>query len=148
MSSAPLKRRNSRWDDAPVLDKSGRAKAACITQRDIDGIFRPLTQYRYLPVDYIHAIGGGSLDYLVNRLNLAWGFGRQGLIHGILFFLLLNDPRGACHRALSMRRNLAFGRPGEDPDHKAAIRFGGKAPRQRPSRFAQKAIAEGVVSFM
>ncbi len=52
------------------MDKSGRAKAACITERDIDGIFRPLTRYRYLPVDYIHALGGGSLDYLVNRLNL------------------------------------------------------------------------------
>ena len=41
-----------------------------VTQRDIDGIFKPLTRYRYLPVDYIHALGGGSLDYLVNRLNL------------------------------------------------------------------------------
>ena len=70
MSTTPLKRRNSRWDDAPVLDKSGQAKAACITQRDIDGIFKPLTRYRYLPVDYLHALGGGSLDYLVNRLNL------------------------------------------------------------------------------
>lgn len=30
----------------------------------------PLTRYRYLPVDYLHALGGGSLDYLVNRLNL------------------------------------------------------------------------------
>ena len=70
MSTTPLKRRNSRWDDAPVLDKSGQAKAACITERDIDGIFKPLTRYRYLPADYIHALGGGSLDYLVNRLNL------------------------------------------------------------------------------
>ena len=70
MSTTSLKRRNSRWDDAPVLDKSGQPKAACITQRDIDGIFRPLTRYRYLPVDYIHALSGGSLDYLVNRLNL------------------------------------------------------------------------------
>ena len=70
MSTTSLKRRNSRWDDAAVLDKSGRAKAACITPRDIDGIFKPLTRYRYLPVDYIYALGGGSLDYLVNRLNL------------------------------------------------------------------------------
>ena len=70
MSTTSLKRRNSRWDDAPVLDKSGQAKAACITPRDIDGIFKPLTRYRYLPVDYIHALSGGSLDYLVNRLNL------------------------------------------------------------------------------
>jgi len=30
----------------------------------------PLMRHRYLPVDYLHALGGGSLDYLVNRLNL------------------------------------------------------------------------------
>lgn len=66
----PPQKRNSRWDDAPVRDRSGNARAACLTQRDIEGIFKPLTRYRYLPVDYIHAFADGSLDYLVNRLNL------------------------------------------------------------------------------
>ena len=64
------KRRNSRWGDAPLLDKDGRAKLAAITDRDIAGIFKPLLRYRYLPVDFIHALGGGSLGYLVDRLNL------------------------------------------------------------------------------
>ena len=66
----PSPRRNSRWSEAPVLGKNRKPKAACLTERDIDGIFAPLTRYRYLPADYIHAIAGGSLDYLVNRLNL------------------------------------------------------------------------------
>lgn len=63
-------RRNSRWNEAPVLDATGKPRAAYLTERDVDGIFAPLTRYRYLPVDYIHAFAGGSLDYLVNRLNL------------------------------------------------------------------------------
>ena len=63
-------RRNSRWSDTPVLDRNRKPKAACLTERDIDGIFAPLTRYRYLPADYIHAFAGGSFDYLVNRLNL------------------------------------------------------------------------------
>src|ERR1041385_6873008 len=65
-----------------------------------------------------------------------------------------------------VRRNLAFGRPAEDPDHEAAMRFGGKAPRQRPillggmkamvhrglsylgswPAICSKAVAEGIVS--
>lgn len=65
-----LRKRNSRWGDAPVLDKTGAPKIALITERDIERIFLPLARYRYLPVDYIHALGGGSLDYLVNRLAL------------------------------------------------------------------------------
>jgi hypothetical protein len=64
------RRRNSRWNCAPVLDRSGTPKVAVVTNRDIEGIFRPLARYRYLPADYIHALAGGSLDYLVNRLNL------------------------------------------------------------------------------
>jgi len=62
--------RNSRWDDEPVRDKQGRPKLAALTDRDIEGILLPLARYRYLPVDYIHAFAGGSLDYMVNRLNL------------------------------------------------------------------------------
>lgn len=74
-SSAPerandTRKRNSRWGDAPVLDKSGRSKIAVVTERDVDRIFSPLARYRYLPADYLHSLGGGSLDYLVNRLAL------------------------------------------------------------------------------
>ena len=65
-----IQKRNSRWNDTPILDGDGNARAACITERDIEGIFKPLTRYRYLPADYIHAFAGGSIDYLVNRLNL------------------------------------------------------------------------------
>jgi len=70
MPPTPAYRRKSRWDHTPLIGRDGRPAAASITQRDIDGIFKPLTRYRYLPVDYIHAFTGGSLDYLVNRLNL------------------------------------------------------------------------------
>jgi len=63
-------KRNSRWDDAPVRDKHGRPKIAALTDRDIEGVLRPLGRHRYLPVDYLHAFAGGSSDYLVNRLNL------------------------------------------------------------------------------
>lgn len=62
--------RNSRWNDAPVLDARRRPKVAAITVRDIDRIFMPLARYRYLPVDYLHTFAGGSLDALANRLNL------------------------------------------------------------------------------
>jgi hypothetical protein len=70
MQLAASRKRNSRWDHAPILDRSGTPKLAAITERDIEGIFNPLIRYRYLPVDYLHAFAGGSLDYLVNRLNL------------------------------------------------------------------------------
>ncbi len=69
MMSSPRKR-NSRWDHRPVLDAAGDPRHACITERDIEGIFRPLARYRYLPANYIHAFYGGSLDYLINRLGL------------------------------------------------------------------------------
>src|SRR6266446_8340815 len=70
MDSVPSTQRNSRWDTAPVLDKNGRPKVAILTDRDMENIFKPLFRYRYLPADYIHALGGGSFDYLINRLNL------------------------------------------------------------------------------
>lgn len=70
MTAEDAKTRNSRWDDAPVLDNQGRPKLAALTDRDIDGILMPLARYRYLPADYIHAFAGGSLDYMINRLNL------------------------------------------------------------------------------
>jgi hypothetical protein len=70
MHLATSRSRTSRWADTPVLDKAGRPKVAVITERDIKGIFEPLTRYRYLPADYLHALGGGSFDYLINRLML------------------------------------------------------------------------------
>jgi hypothetical protein len=70
MHSENPHKRNSRWGDAPVRDKSGRSKIAVVTERDIERIFKRLTRYRYLPADYLHALSGGSLDYLVNRLAL------------------------------------------------------------------------------
>lgn len=65
-----FRRRNSRWDDAPILDATGNPRIACITERDIEGICKPLARYRYLRADYIHAFAGGNFDYLVDRLNL------------------------------------------------------------------------------
>jgi hypothetical protein len=70
MLSETLRKRNSRWSDAPVFDKNRAPKVAVITERDIERIFLPLARYRYLPADYLQALGGGSLDYLVNRLAL------------------------------------------------------------------------------
>jgi hypothetical protein len=69
MQAEAVPRRQSRWGDAPVLDRRGQPKIAVVTERDIERIFLPLARYRYLPADYIYAIGGGSLDYLVNRLE-------------------------------------------------------------------------------
>ena len=45
---------------------------------------------------------------------------------------MTNDPRGARHRAHSLRRNLVFGRIFPDPDHDAVIRIGGEAPGGGP----------------
>ena len=70
MSTRDSRSRNSRWGDAPILDRDGKAKVAFVTERDIERIFAPLARYRYLPADYLHALGGGSLDYLINRLAL------------------------------------------------------------------------------
>lgn len=70
MSTSSTKPRSSRWADTPILDRHGRPKIAALTEHDIEGVFRPLTRYRYLPADYLHAFAGGSLDYLINRLNV------------------------------------------------------------------------------
>src|SRR5947207_10085806 len=70
MDSVLRRQRNSRWGTAPVINKSGKPKIAVLTERDIKIILKPLVRYRYLSADYIHALGGGSLDYLINRLNL------------------------------------------------------------------------------
>lgn len=70
MANASPTQRSSRWCNAPICDRDGNPRFAALTQRDIQGIFAPLTRHRYLPVDYIHAFSRGSLDYLVNRLNL------------------------------------------------------------------------------
>jgi hypothetical protein len=70
MHTPNVLRRNSRWSDAPVRDRAGNSKIAVVTERDIECVFLPLARYRYLPADYLHAFGGGSLDYLINRLSL------------------------------------------------------------------------------
>lgn len=70
MEVGAAKRRNSRWGDAPILDRDGRPRIAVVTERDINGILKPLARHRYLPVDYLHAFAGGSLDYLTDRLAL------------------------------------------------------------------------------
>src|SRR5947207_3978671 len=70
MDSVLPRQRNSRWGTAPVIDKSGKPKLAVLTERDIEKILKPLVRYRYLSADYIHALSGGSLDYLINRLGL------------------------------------------------------------------------------
>jgi len=70
MATDNTRRRTSRWCDAPITDKNGRSKIAVVTDRDFDRILLPLARYRYLPVDYLHALSGGSLEYLVNRLGL------------------------------------------------------------------------------
>jgi hypothetical protein len=70
MDTHSTKARSSRWTDAPVLDHQGRPKVAALTERDIEGIFKPLIRHRYLPADYLHTFAGGNFDYLINRLNL------------------------------------------------------------------------------
>lgn len=68
--AAARRRRASRWDDVPILDARGKPKTAVLTKRDFETIIKPLARYRYLPADYLHALTGGSLDYLVSRLAL------------------------------------------------------------------------------
>jgi hypothetical protein len=70
MSAAAKRKRNSRWDDAPVLDRRGAPKVAATTEHDIERIFKPLCRYRYLPADYLPALGGGNLGYVIDRLYL------------------------------------------------------------------------------
>ncbi len=45
-------------------------KVAAITEHDIERIFKPLCHYRYLPADYLVALGGGNLGYVIDRLNV------------------------------------------------------------------------------
>src|SRR5712691_466563 len=66
MDAAATTRRNSRWTRSPTL---GARKTARLSPHDI-AIFTALARYRYLPVDYIHALVGGSLKHLVHRLNV------------------------------------------------------------------------------
>src|SRR3954447_8383720 len=70
MDTTTRRTRNSRWSVAPVLTERGKPKHAAITRNDIEGIFKPLAHYRYLPADYLHALSGGSLEYLTKRLNI------------------------------------------------------------------------------
>lgn len=63
--------RNSRWSDAPIIDRAGRPKTTRPTQREVEALFPILDRYPALPVNYIHALfGEGSLDYLADRLPL------------------------------------------------------------------------------
>ncbi len=61
------KRRISRWTRDPVID-DGKAVVVYPTDRDME-LFKLLTRYRYLPVDYIHAFIGGNFKALSWRLN-------------------------------------------------------------------------------
>ena len=67
---AASRKRSSRWGHTPLLTRDGAAWIATITERDITGIFGPLSRYRYLPADYLHAFTGGNRDYLVHRLSM------------------------------------------------------------------------------
>ena len=69
MDAVTPKLRNSRWDREPVLDADGKPVVARITDRDIE-IFRLLARYRYLPLNDIHAIVGGSFKNITHRLGL------------------------------------------------------------------------------
>src|SRR6266851_1569429 len=66
MNGAATRKRNSRWTRSPTL---GARKTARLSPHDI-AIFTTLARYRYLPVDYIHALVGGNLKHLVHRLNV------------------------------------------------------------------------------
>src|ERR1700730_3873536 len=70
MTVAAKRKRNSRWDDAPVLDRNRAPKIAAITERDIERIFKPLLRPRSRPTAFRHALRGGNLGYVVDRLNL------------------------------------------------------------------------------
>jgi len=64
-----MKKRNSRWDDEPRLDKSGQPIVVYPCATDIV-IFRLLNRYRYLPLDFIQAHTGLSYSYVKTRLDL------------------------------------------------------------------------------
>ena len=42
MQNEISRRRNSRWGDAPIVDKRGQSKVAVITERDVGRILLPL----------------------------------------------------------------------------------------------------------
>jgi hypothetical protein len=64
-----MKKRNSRWDDEPRLDKTGQPIVVYPCATDIV-IFRLLQRYRYLPIDFIVAHTGLSYSYLKHRLDV------------------------------------------------------------------------------
>ena len=64
-----MKKRNSRWDDEPRLDKTGQPIVVYPCATDIV-IFRLLHRYRYLPIDFIVAHTSLSYSYLKGRLDL------------------------------------------------------------------------------
>lgn len=63
-----MKKRNSRWDDEPKLNKKGEPVVIYPCLTDIV-IFRLLNRYRYLPLDFIVAHTRMSYSYLVHRLD-------------------------------------------------------------------------------
>ena len=63
------RQRRSRWTREPVSGPAGEPCFARLTERDFQ-IFEALIRYRYLPVDYIHALVGGDYKALARRLNL------------------------------------------------------------------------------
>jgi hypothetical protein len=63
------RKRNSRWDRAPKLDKAGRPTVARLSEDDL-AILKLLGRYRYLPSDYLAALSGRSLPALQARLEL------------------------------------------------------------------------------
>jgi hypothetical protein len=64
-----MKKRNSRWDDEPRLDKKGQPIVVYPCPSDIV-IFQLLQRYRYLPIDFIIDHTGLSYSYLKTRLDL------------------------------------------------------------------------------
>ena len=64
-----MKKRNSRWDDEPRLDKSGQPIIVYPCAGDFV-IFRLLNRYRYLPINFIAEHTGFSYSYLKHRLDL------------------------------------------------------------------------------
>jgi hypothetical protein len=61
---------NSRWSREPRLIE-GKAAVARITPNDLR-LFKLLAKYRYLQSDDVHALLGGSLAYLIDRLDLLY----------------------------------------------------------------------------
>jgi len=62
-------KRLSRWSRDPELSESGKPRAACVIERDIE-VFKLLARFTYLPLDDIHAYVGGSEVNLGRRASL------------------------------------------------------------------------------